>query len=597
MKQLFYLNKYLWKYRFRLFTGFLFVLGANVFGLLPPRILGYAVDMVTESVMLGLVFKGFSITNSYYFNLFSMLLLIAGVSIIAMAIVKGIFMFFMRQTIIVMSRKIEYDLKNEIYNHYQLLDVAFYKRNNTGDLMSRITEDVSRVRMYLGPAIMYFINLVVLFTMVIYTMFKINAYLSFYVLLPLPLLSYSIYKVSSVVNKRSELIQAKLSGLTSFCQETFSGIRVIKSYVREEENVSAFDENCSDYKTESLGLAKIEAFFAPLMLLLIGLSTILTIYIGGNEVIKGRFTVGNITEFVYYINMLTWPVASLGWLASLVQRAAASQKRINAFLNTEPEIRNTTQLALTGINRISFNNVTFIYPDTGIKALDSVDFKIDKGEKIAIVGRTGSGKSTIAELLLRSYDVTKGEILINNRNLKEVNLEELRRLTGYVPQDVFLFSDTVTNNILFGVENASRGEMISAAQRSVVHNDILNLEDNYDTLVGERGVTLSGGQKQRISIARALIKDPELVILDDCLSAVDVNTEQQILQNFNENLKDRTVLFITHRIFSLMNFDNIIVLDNGKIVEQGRHQQLLEKRGVYYELYQLQQEEQEIIKK
>lgn len=590
MKQLKYLNKYFWKYKWRFMLGVLFVVVSNIFGLYPPQIIRIAVNAITENILIFKLFKGTNLTGKYFF-VFNSTILALSVAIIAMALMRGIFMFLMRQTIIVMSRLIEYDLKNDIYQHYQALHTGFYKVNSTGDLMSRATEDVSKVRMYLGPALMYSINLTTLFVLVISTMFRINAYLSLIVLLPLPLLSISIYKVSSLINKRSEVIQGKLSGLTTMAQEVFSGIRVIKVFVREKAYTETFDEAASDYKKNFLGLAKIEAFFAPLMLLLIGLSTILTIYVGGIEVSKGRFTAGNIAEFVYYINMLTWPVASLGWVASLVQRAAASQKRINEFLKTQPEIFNTDAKPVNTIESIAFQDVDFTYDNTGIEALSNINFKIKKGQQFAIIGKTGTGKSTIAELALRTFDVNAGAVLVNNQDLKDIDIYALRRAVGYIPQDVFLFSDTVANNIRFGNEKVSMDEVIAAAKLAQVHHDIEYLSDGYQTMVGERGVTLSGGQKQRISIARALVKNPELLILDDCLSAVDANTEHTILNNFKKVFKDKTVIFITHRIFSLMDFDQILVLDENTIVEQGNHDELLANKGVYWEMYQLQQEE------
>jgi ATP-binding cassette subfamily B protein len=590
MKHLAYLNKFLWKYRYRLGLGIVFVVISNLFGLFPPRILGIAIDIIKDNILWYRMFKGFALQGKYFF-LINSLLLILSIAILSMAVVRGIFMFFMRQTIIVMSRLIEYDLKNELYAHYQQLHAGFYKVNNTGDMMSRVTEDVSRVRMYLGPALMYSINLITLFILVISTMFRINAYLSFLVLLPLPLLSFSIYRVSSIINRKSEVIQKKLSGLTTRAQEVFSGIRVIKSYVREGSYADQFDEAAEDYKKSSLELARIEAFFAPLMLLLIGLSTILVVYIGGLEVARGRFTAGNIAEFVFYINMLTWPVASLGWVASLVQRASASQKRINDFLQVEPEVVNSRALPVGQIEEITFDRVGFVYDNTGIEALKEVSFTIKSGEQFAIVGRTGSGKSTIAELLLRTFDATQGEIRINQQAIDEYDVYELRRKTGYIPQDVFLFSDTVANNIRFGKSAAADSDIERAARLSEIHEDIDGLREGYETRVGERGVTLSGGQKQRISIARALVKNPQLLILDDCLSAVDAKTEHRILENFKSAFRKRTVLFITHRIFSLMEFDKILVLDGGVIRESGSHEELLKNKGVYWDMYQLQQQE------
>jgi ATP-binding cassette subfamily B protein len=591
MKELSAVNKYLFKYKWLLLLGVVFVISSNIFGLYTPEYIRYAVDIVKENLNTYYLIKGFALENTFkthfthYIIFFSLIILIT-------SIVKGLLMFFMRQTIIVMSRKVEYDQKNELYQKYQQLNTSFYKRNNTGDLMSRISEDVSRVRMYIGPAIMYLINTGTLFIMVIYVMFNINAYLSFLVLLPLPILAYSIYKVSDIINKKSEQISVALSGLTSRAQEVFSGIRVIQSFSINKQIQQEFYDASNQYKQQNISLAKIDSFFAPLMLLLIGISTLLVIYIGGKEVAKGSFTAGNIAEFVFYINMLTWPVASLGWCVSLIQRAEASQKRINVFLDDNNIIQNNSSTIISSINTIEFKNVTFIYPDTGIQALSNINFKINAGEKIAIVGKTGSGKSTLAELLLRTYDIDTGEILINQQNIKDINLNDFRDKIGYTPQDVFLFSDTVKNNILFGNEvevNNKKNEVEEFAKIAYVQNDIEELPKKYETIVGERGVMLSGGQKQRISIARSLVKNPELVLLDDCLSAVDAKTEKIILNNLQETLKNKTVIFITHRIFAIMNFDKIFVLDDGKIVEQGNHDSLMQKKGTYFDLHQLQQ--------
>jgi ATP-binding cassette, subfamily B, multidrug efflux pump len=593
MKHLLTLNHYLYKYKYHLGLGIFFVITSNIFGLFPPIVIRYALDLVRDNLLIYKLMYGFSLQEKFQ-ALFGWLLFYFGAAILVFALIKGILMFFMRQTIIVMSRLVEYDQKNDLYAQYQRLDAAFYKRNNTGDLMSRITEDVSRVRMYLGPAIMYAVNTAAMFIMVIYTMFKVNPYLSFFVLLPLPILSYSIYKVSSIINRKSEKIQAKLSGLTSQAQEAFSGIRVLQSFAREKSSVLEFDEQSRQYKSLSLDLARTEAFFAPLMLLLIGVSTILAVYIGGNEVIRGRFTTGNIAEFVYYINMLTWPVASLGWVISLIQRAEASQRRINEFLDTKPDIVNMQDKPLHDLVTLEFRNVSFTYPDTGISALKEVSFAVPKGKKIAIVGRTASGKSTIAELIVRNYDPTSGEITFNGQSLRTLNLDDIRKLTGYVPQEVFLFSDTVSNNIRFGNDKATQEEVAHFARTACVYNDIAGLPKQFDTIVGERGVMLSGGQKQRISIARALIKDPELVMLDDCLSAVDAGTEKEIMDNFSKELRDKTVIFITHRIFAVMDFDEILVLDEGRIAERGSHAALMQQKSIYYELYQLQQAEETV---
>jgi len=594
MKELRAVNKYLIKYKWLLFLGIIFVITSNIFGLYTPEYIRYAVDIVKENLNTYYLIKGYSLESAFKTH-FTHYIIFFSIVILVTSLIKGLLMFFMRQTIIVMSRKVEYDQKNELYQQYQNLNTTFYKRNNTGDLMSRISEDVSRVRMYIGPAIMYLINTATMFLMVIYVMFNINAYLSFLVLLPLPILAYSIYKVSDIINKKSEQISIALSGLTSRAQEVFSGVRVIQSFAIDKQIQKEFYDASNDYKEQNISLAKIDSFFAPLMLLLIGISTLLVIYIGGKEVAKGSFTAGNIAEFVFYINMLTWPVASLGWCVSLIQRAESSQKRINNFLDDKNKIINTSAIPFNTIEDIEFKNVSFIYPDTGIQALTNINFSLKKGEKIAIVGKTGSGKSTLAELLLRTYDIETGEININHQNIKNINLTGFRKKIGYTPQDVFLFSDTVKNNVLFGSESEFEQEadqLIKVKQYTniaYIQNEIEQLPKQYETVVGERGVMLSGGQKQRISIARSLVKNPELVILDDCLSAVDAKTEKNILNNLHETLKDKTVIFITHRIFAAMNFDKILVLNDGLIAEQGSHNELLQHQGIYFELYQMQQ--------
>lgn len=590
MKELRAVNKYFIKYKWLLILGIIFVITSNIFGLYTPEYIRYSVDILKENLTTYHLATGFALQSTfkthfvYYIIFFSVVILIT-------SLIKGLLMFFMRQTIIVMSRKVEYDQKNELYQQYQRLNTSFYKRNNTGDLMSRISEDVSRVRMYIGPAIMYFINTFALFTMVIYVMFDINAYLSFLVLLPLPILVFSIYKVSDIINKKSEQISIALSGLTTRAQEVFSGVRVIQSFAIDKQIQQEFYKASEDYKQQNISLARVDSFFAPLMLLLIGLSTLLVVYIGGIEVSKGSFTAGNIAEFIFYINMLTWPVASLGWCVSLVQRAEASQKRINDFLEDKNEIINKPTVLLQIIEKITFDHVTFIYPDTGIQALTDIHFEINKGDKVAIVGKTGSGKSTIAELLLRTYDAETGAVNINGKNIKNIDLFSYREKIGYTPQDVFLFSDTVKNNILFGCTGDKEDVAEKYAVVTHVHNDILQLPKQYETVVGERGVMLSGGQKQRISIARSLIKEPEVVLLDDCLSAVDVRTEKIILDNLYATLSDKTVIYITHRISAIMNFDKIFVLENGYITEHGNHAELMSLKGSYYDIYQLQQTE------
>ena len=594
MKHLKYLNKYFVKYKFRFMLGIVFVAISNYFSVLSPQVIRHAFDLVRENIVFYELFDGFELQKEFY-GIFSYALFFFGITVLLLAILKGLFMFFMRQTIIVMSRLIEYDLKNELYAHYQSLSLAFYKRNNTGDLMSRITEDVSRVRMYLGPAVMYSINLFVLVVMVISAMLSVSVELTLYVLIPLPLLSISIYYVNNLINKQSEQIQKKLSDLTSNAQEVYSGIRVIKSYVQEAEIIRFFDMESGIYRDKALKLARVEAFFFPLMILLIGLSTILTIFVGGLGVMEGHITPGNIAEFVIYVNMLTWPVTAIGWVASIVQRAAASQKRINEFLDTKSEVVSASVQAFEFNGQIEFDRVSFVYPDSGIKALDNISFKINPGENWAIVGRTGSGKSTIADLLVRMYDVTEGTIRIDGLPINEISLDSVRKQIGYVPQDVFLFSDTVSNNILFGSAEMDGEEAPKAAKSASVHDEILQLPKKYETILGERGVTLSGGQKQRISIARAFTKNPNIVLMDDCLSAVDAKTEKAILYQLKTILKGKTAIIITHRIFSLLEFDYVIVLDQGSILEQGKHSQLLEKKGLYFELFERQKQEEKVL--
>ncbi len=594
MKHLSYLNKYLWKYRYRLSLGILFVIISNYFNVLSPLVIRYSFDLVQENIAYYQMFDGFALQEDFR-TVFSSGLLFTGIVVLLLAILKGIFLFFMRQTIIVMSRMIEFDLKNEIYSHYQQLDLAFYKRNNTGDLMSRISEDVSRVRDYLGPAFMYGINLVVLFIMVIYAMVNVSPMLTFWVLTPLPILSFSVYYINSIINRRSEKIQEQLSWLTTSAQETYSGIRVIKSFVQEKQMLRFFERESDTYKDTSLKLAKVEAYFFPLMLLLIGISTILTIYVGGQGIIAGSLTTGNVAEFVIYVNMLTWPVMAIGWVASMTQRAAASQKRINYLLETAPSVASPTTEPLDLKGNIEFRNVSFTYPDTGIVALKNINFSLGAGQKMAIVGRTGTGKTTIADLLVRMYDTTTGQVLLDGKPINEVNLGEVRAQTGYVPQDVFLFSDTVAENIAFGSANFERHNIEDAARNAAIHTDIAALPQGYETLVGERGVTLSGGQKQRISIARAFVKDPRILILDDCLSAVDARTEKLILKNLKTILEAKTAIIITHRISSLLEFDKILVLDDGQIAEQGTHEELMEKKGLYLEMFERQQQEETTI--
>jgi len=606
MKQLSSLNKYFWKYRRRFFLGILFVILTNYFRILSPQITGYVVNTVVKAIdNNALNSKNLSdananydiivkaVINSFEAQSFGDKILYAGIILIVLAVISGLFMFLMRQTIIVMSRHIEYEQKNEIFTHYQKLDTQFYKTHSTGDLMNRISEDVSRVRMYTGPAIMYFINLAAVIGFSLFFMLKADVKLSIVALSPLPILAIAIYFVNTIINKKSERIQALLSSLTSNAQESYSGIRVIKSFVQEKSMLRYFSENSEAYKNNALSLAKTEAIYFPSMALLIGLSTLTTVLVGGLDVINGveGASVGKIAEFVMYIQMLTFPVSAIGWTASMTQRAAASQRRINEFLQSTPGIEddhNAAPHVLEG--DIQFDKVTFTYPHTGITAIRNFSLHIKKGEKIAIVGKTGSGKSTLAQLMLRLYDVGEGQILYDDHTIGRILLSNLRSQISYVPQDVFLFSDTVRNNIRFGKANATDAEVDEAARKACIYNEIAVFADGMDTMVGERGVTLSGGQKQRISIARALIKDPNIVIFDDCLSAVDARTEQTIIANLYEYLQNKTAVIITHRIFALFNFDKIIVMHDGAIAEQGTHQQLLAQNGIYAEMFMRQQQ-------
>ena len=521
---------------------------------------------------------------------------LCGISILVLALLRGFFLFLMRQTIIVMSRHIEFDQKNEIFDHYQKLDTAFFKSHNTGDLMSRIAEDVGRVRMFTGPAIMYLANLVAVIALSVYFMYMRDPELTFYVLAPLPILAITIYKVNNLINRRSEKIQSLLSELTTNAQESYSGIRVIKSFVQEKAMLGFFKKNSEEYKQNAIGLAKVEAIYFPSITLLIGLSTLFTIMIGGLYYIRGDNNIGldTIVEFVMYINMLTFPVSAIGLTASMIQRAAASQKRLNEFLHTEPAIQNPPLPKTINLEgNIKFENVDFIYTHTGIQALKNLNLEIKKGEKVAIVGKTGSGKSTIAQVLLRMYDVTNGKIFIDGENIQSLDINSLREQISYVPQDVFLFSDTIENNIRFGQRDANIEAITRAAEQARVKDEILSLSNQYNTMIGERGVMLSGGQKQRISIARALIKNPKLVIFDDCLSAVDVKTENEIINSLYTYLQNKTAIIITHRIFSMFNFDRIFVMEEGEIIEQGTQAELLALNGFYTQLYQRQQESEQ----
>lgn len=584
MKDLAHLNKYLKKYKWHLFWGTIFIIISNFFGIVPAVIVRYSFDLLQRSYDIFHAFSGFDLQSSSY-SIFASSVFLLGMLILISALLKGIFMFFMRQSIIVMSRRVEYDLKNEIYAHYQTLPLSFYRKNNTGDLMARISEDVSKVRMYVGPAIMYGINLFTLFLMVIPFMFSINARLTLYSLLPLPLLSVSIYFVNNVINKRSEEIQRSLSGLSTFVQESFSGIRVIKAFVREADIDKQFNIASENYKEKSLKLAFVQALFFPLIMGLIGLSVILTVYIGSVEVFDGAISTGVIAEFIIYVNMLTWPVTSLGWITSIIQSAAASQKRINEFLNTQTDIVSTVNLEKELQGHLEFQNVTFTYPDSGIQALKNVSFEVKPGESIAIIGTTGSGKSTIANLICRMYDREEGTIRIDNQDIREYSLDSLRSQIGYVPQDVFLFSDTIAGNIAFGNDTMDMDLVKSAARDADLLENISRFPNGFETRVGERGITLSGGQKQRVSIARAIAREPKILILDDALSAVDTKTENAILNAMARIMKGRTSVVISHRVSSAKLADKVLVLDEGEVVESGTHDELIAKNGAYKELH------------
>ncbi len=590
MKSLKVLNKYFYKYRGRLLLGTFFVVISVIFGVVPAQFVRESFNTVQKAI------DQFNAGGTDMGALRNQLI-IYGLIIIGASLLKGLFMFFMRQTIIVASRHIEFDMKNEIFDQYQKLSLAFYKRNNTGDLMNRISEDVSRVRMYLGPAIMYTINVAISVIIIVAIMLSINVRLTLYVLMPLPVLAISIYYISAKINVKSEQVQRQLSSISTFVQEAFSGIRVLKAYVREKHSLDEFSKEANFYREKNEELYRINALFFPLMILLIGLSTILTVYIGGQEAIRGNITTGNIAEFIIYVNMLTWPVASIGWVTSLVQRAAASQTRINEFLSVTPEIQNPTAEKLDLQGKIEFQKVGFTYPDTGIKALENLSFKIEEGQSLALIGRTGSGKSTVAALIGRLYDASEGQVLIDGKPIEKVNLYELRRSIGYVPQEAFLFSNTIGQNIGFGVGDVPFETIENAAKNAEVHSNITEFPKGYETRVGERGITLSGGQKQRVSIARAIVKEPKILIFDDCLSAVDTETEEKILGNLKRLIDKKTTLIISHRVSSVKHADRILVLENGRVVEAGQHADLMEEGGYYKMMYeqQLLEEEKKVV--
>lgn len=584
MKELQYLNKYFIKYKYHFLLGIFITIVAQIFSLFTPKLISSSFKAIEEFNKNNV---GTDVIKS---ELINNILLIIGTTLIA-----GVLTFLMRQTLIVMSRHVEFDLKNEVFKHYEELDQNFYKRNRTGDLMSRISEDVSKVRMYVGPAVMYTINTVIRFAIVIIYMYNVSPRLTLYTILPLPLLSYIIFKLSTEINVRSTTFQQYLSKISSFTQEIFSGVRVVKAYALENQYQKNMVDLANESKTKSMSLAKVQSLFGPLMIALIGVSNLVVIYFGGMMYIDGTIkSIGTIAEFILYVNMLTWPVASIGWVSSLVQEAEASQKRINEFLKVQPEIKNKTTENSIINGEIQFKNVTFTYEDTEITALDNISFTIKKGETLAILGKTGSGKSTLLSLITRMYDIKNGTILIDGKNIDQVNLYDLRNSIGIVPQDAFLFSDSIKNNIKFGKENASDEEVFTAAEQAVVHDNIMNFNNQYETVLGERGITLSGGQKQRVSIARAIIKNPEILLFDDCLSAVDTETEEQILNNLLQISKNKTTIIVSHRVSSAKNADKIIILDEGKIIQEGSHNQLINQEGYYAELYLKQLSEKEL---
>ncbi|HEU4471591.1 MAG TPA: ABC transporter ATP-binding protein [Flavisolibacter sp.] len=604
MKHLKALYKYFWKYRIRLGVGMFFIVISNYFNVLQPQVTGFIINFVQRDLpgyQPRAVSPAYDISVRWFIGLIEgmnlpgfRVVVVCGVVILLLALLRGFFMFLMRQTIIVMSRHIEFDQKNEVFAHYQQLDASFYKTHSTGDLMSRMAEDVSRVRMFTGPAIMYLINLVTLISMSVFFMVRREPELTLYVLTPLPVLAFTIYFVNTIIHKKSEALQAALGRLTGSAQQAYSGIRVIKSFVQEKPIFEHFEKTSETYRQQAVGLAKTEALYFPSMTLLIGLSTLLTIMIGGIYYINGHQEIGldTIVEFVIYINMLTFPVSAIGWTASMIQRAAASQKRLNEFLDAQPAIRNKENPVKQKLSGdIEISNVDFIYSHTGVQAITGFSLHIKPGQQIAIVGRTGSGKTTIAQLMMRMFDVSRGSILYDGQDVRDIDLQELRRQISYVPQDGFLFSDTISNNIAFGAADADPRRVRAAAEMAVIHSDIESFPSGYETEIGERGVMLSGGQKQRISIARALMKDAPVLILDDCLSAVDARTEKEIVTNLKDYLRNKTSIVITHRIFSLLNFDRIIVLEDGRIIEEGRHEELLGKKGAYYKMYLRQQQE------
>ena len=593
MKALLSLNRYFFRYKYHLLLGVLFVVLSNLFAIYPAQIVRESFDLVAEKITDYQKLPDGK-ERDFFYSVFETAVLRYGLLIVAMALLRGLFLFFMRQTIIVMSRHIEYDQKNDIYAHYQRLPLRFYRKNNTGDLMARISEDVGRVRMYTGPAIMYGINLLVLFVMVISYMISVNAEFTFYVLLPLPFLSILVYFLNNLIEKKSDQIQKSLSRLSTVVQEAFSGIRVIKAFGKEKDSLRIFASESEQYRNQSIGLGNVNAWFSPLIMTLIGASSIITVYVGGLQVMAGKISTGNIAEFLIYVNMLTWPVTSLGWVMSIAQRAAVSQIRINEFLNEKNEIVSTQNIETPIRGKIEFQHVNFTYPDTGIQALQDISFVIHPGQSIGILGHTGCGKSTLANLVCRLFDADQGKILIDDLPIEAYRPEALRKQMGYVPQDVFLFSDTIANNIRFGNPALGHEAIEKASIQAHLMENIERFENQFDTMIGERGITLSGGQKQRVSIARALILQPRVLILDDCLSAVDTQTENIILNHLREEMKDKTTMIISHRISSVKMADKILVLDDGKIAQQGTHESLMAVPGLYKELYERQLTTEEV---
>ena len=583
MKSLLHLNKYFLKYKWHLILGLIFIILSNYFGVYMPEIIDQAADELVKHVKN----KSDENNNLILWDLGLRLVL----TYMLYSLLKGVFLFFTRQTIIVMSRNIEFDLKNEIFSKYQQLTISFYKNNKTGDLMNRISEDVTKVRMYLGPAIMYSLNVIVLFIMVISFMIYKNAVLTMYVLFPLPILSFVIYMVSSIINKKSEITQRKQSKITSFVQEAFSGIRVLKAYNKKSHFTSLYEKETEDYKKASLSLALVNSLFLPSIIFLIGLSTVITIYLGGLKTINKELDYGDIIQFIFYINMLTWPFASVGWVSSLVQRAAASQKRINEFINITEKVVNKGNEKIEQIVKLEFKNLKFKYPNSEEYVLKNINFKVHSGMSLGIFGKTGSGKSSLVQLICRLYEPSEGEILVNDISYKKIELNAYRKKIGYVPQDVFLFSDTIENNIAFGLNqnDFSKDEIKIAAENSGLSSEIKTFNNSFQTKIGERGVTLSGGQKQRVSIARVLFRNPQLLIFDDCLSAVDSQTSKKIQQSLHKSSNKKISIHISHKINNISNCNHILVLENGEIINQGTHEDLLKSKGFYYDIFKKQQ--------